>query len=61
MVREKLGTAFKAGSVDQGLGGAEPGSPAAYVAMGHLIFDLVEEFQTAFGPNAEAIMADIPN
>jgi uncharacterized protein (TIGR02118 family) len=47
--------------VEQGLGGAEPGSPATYVAMGHLLFDSVEAFQSAFGPYAEAIMADIPN
>ena len=61
MVREKLGAALKACSVDQGLGGAEPGVPAAYVAMGHLLFNSVEEFQAAFGPNAKAISADIPN
>jgi uncharacterized protein (TIGR02118 family) len=61
MIQEKLGTALKGGTVEQGLGGAEPGSPATYVAMGHLLFDSVEAFQSAFGPYAEAIMADIPN
>jgi uncharacterized protein (TIGR02118 family) len=35
MVQEKLGAALKASSVDQGLSGAGPGSPATYVAMGH--------------------------
>ncbi len=29
--------------------------------MGHLYFDSVEEFQTAFTPHAAEIMADIPN
>jgi len=29
--------------------------------MGHLYFDSVEDFQNSFGPNAEEIMADIPN
>jgi uncharacterized protein (TIGR02118 family) len=29
--------------------------------MGHLLFDSVEAFQAAFGPNAQAISADIPN
>jgi uncharacterized protein (TIGR02118 family) len=48
-------------AVEQGLGGAEPGSPAAYSAMGHLLLDSVEAFQTAFGPHAETIMGDIPN
>ena len=61
MVQEKLGAALKEGAVEQGLSGVEPGSRATYVAMGHLLFDSVEAFQSAFGPHAEAIMADIPN
>jgi len=61
MVQEKLGAACKGVAVEQGLGGAEPGSPATYIAMGHLYFDSVEAFQTAFGPHTEAIMGDIPN
>ncbi len=47
--------------MEQGLGGAEPGSSATYAAMGHLLFDSVEVFQAAFGPHAEAIMGDLPN
>ena len=61
MVQKKLGSALKGGAVEQGLSGAEPGSPATYVAMGHLLFDSVEAFQMAFGPHAETIMADVPN
>ena len=61
MIQEKLGDAIKGGTVDQGLAGGAPGSPATYVAMGHLLFDSVEEFQNAIGPHMEAIMADIPN
>jgi len=61
MIQEKLGAALKGGAVEQGLSGVEPGSPATYVAMGHLLFDSVEVFQSAFGPHSEAIMADIPN
>jgi uncharacterized protein (TIGR02118 family) len=61
MIQEKLGEALKGGAVDQGVGGAEPGSHATYVAMGHLLFDSVEAFQSSFGPHAETIMADIPN
>jgi uncharacterized protein (TIGR02118 family) len=52
MVQEKLGAAVKGGAVEQGLSGVEPGSPSAYVAMGHLLFDSVEAFQSAFGPHA---------
>jgi uncharacterized protein (TIGR02118 family) len=61
MLQEKLGAALKGGAVEQGLSGVEPGSPATYVAMGHLLFDSVEAFQSAFGPHAEAIMGDRPN
>ncbi len=61
MLQEKLGAALKGGAVEQGLSGVEPGSQATYVAMGHLLFDSVEAFQSAFGPHSEAIMGDIPN
>ena len=61
MLQEKLGAALKGGAVEQGLSGVELGSQATYVAMGHLLFDSVEAFQSAFGPHSEAIMGDIPN
>src|SRR2546428_12424918 len=61
MVRAKLGAACKSAAVEQGLGGATPGAPPAFSAMGHLYFDSVEAFQSAFGPHAGAIMDDIPN
>ncbi len=60
-VREKLGAACKGAAVEQGIAGPTPGSRPAFIAMGHLYFDSVEAFQTAFGPHADAIMADIPN
>ena len=61
MVQQKLGGALRGASVEQGLNGMQPGSPPAYLAMGHLLFDSVEAFQQAFGPHAEAIVGDIPN
>ncbi len=61
MVQEKLGAACKSMAVEQGLGGAAPGAPPAYAAMGHLYFDSVGDFQSAFAPHAEKIMADVPN
>ena len=60
-LREKLGAALKGGAVEQGLGGIKPGSRPTYIAMGHLYFDSVEAFQTAFGPHGKSIMGDIPN
>ena len=61
MVRQKLGAACKGAAVEQGIGGATPGSRPGFIAMGHLYFDSMEVFQTTFGLHAEAIMADIPN
>src|SRR5215469_2865563 len=61
MVREKLGATCKGAAVEQGKSGATPASRPAFIAMGHLYFESVETFQTAFGPHAHAIMADIPN
>ncbi|MBX6420688.1 MAG: EthD family reductase [Sinobacteraceae bacterium] len=61
MVKNKCGAACKGIAVEQGLAGGTPGSPPTYVAMGHLLFDSVEAFQTSFGPHAAEIMADIPN
>ena len=61
MVQQKLGTALKGTAVEGGVSGIQPGSPPAFIAMGHLLFDTVESFQQTFGPHAEAIVGDIPN
>ena len=60
MVGRKFGSAVKAVSFDQGIAGGAPGSPAPFVAIAHFTFDSVPAFQTAFGPHAHEIMADIP-
>jgi uncharacterized protein (TIGR02118 family) len=61
LVKRLLGPAVKGMAVDQGIGGFGPGSPAPYVAVGHLLFDSVDAFQAAFEPHAQAIMGDIAN
>lgn len=61
MVTKLLGEALQGATVEKGLGGAVPKSPAPYLAMGNMYFDTIEDFQKAFGPNAEKIMADLPN
>jgi len=61
MVQEKLGAALKGVAVEQGIGGEVPGSRAPYIALGHLLFESVEAFQTSFAPHAQVIMGDIPN
>ena len=61
MVTELLGSALKVGEINVGLAGGEPNSPAPFIAMGHMTFNSVEEFQSSFGPNASKIMGDLPN
>jgi uncharacterized protein (TIGR02118 family) len=61
MVVDLLGDALKSVTVEKGLGGGAPGSPAPYAGMGNMYFDSVEDFGNSFGPNAEKIMGDLPN
>lgn len=61
MVQQLFGSALKAVAVEQGIGGAEPGSPPPFLAVGHLSFESLEAFQTAFAAHAQEILGDIPN
>jgi len=60
MVRRLLGSALKGVSVEHGISGGQPGSPAPYIATGHLLFDSVQLFQASFAPHAQEIREDIP-
>jgi len=59
LIERTLRPALKALSIEQGLAGGPPGSPAPFVAIAHLTFDSVPAFQAAFGPHAQEIMADV--
>jgi uncharacterized protein (TIGR02118 family) len=61
MVKKKMGPVIKGVAVEQGISGGAPGVPMTYVAMGHMLFDSVEAFRTAFTEHAQEIMADVPN
>lgn len=61
LVRDKLGDSCKGTAIESGLAGGAPGEEPTYMAMGHLYFDAVADFQTAFGTHAEKILGDIPN
>ncbi len=61
MAKNLLGEALKELTVDKGIAGGTPNSSAPYLAIGHLYFESVADFQNAFGPQAEKIMADTPN
>lgn len=60
MVQKKV-TTCKSIAAEKGVAGGTPGSQPTYIAIGHLLFDSVEAFQSGFGPHAEEILADIPN
>lgn len=61
LVRKCMGKAVKGIAIDHGLAGETPGSKPSFVAIGHILFESVEELQKAFGLHAETIMADIAN
>jgi uncharacterized protein (TIGR02118 family) len=60
LVQQLVGSALKGFSVDRGLSGEDSGAPAPYIAIGHLLFDSVGDFERSFGPHAPKIMEDIP-
>jgi uncharacterized protein (TIGR02118 family) len=60
MVQRLLGSALKGMLVEQGICGEKPGSPAPYIATGHLLFESLQAYQTSFAPDAKEIIADIP-
>lgn len=61
MVKSRMGASCKYYTVDKGLAGATPGSPATYIGMCHLFCDSVASFEAGFGPHAQEILADIAN
>ena len=61
MVIELLGEALKGASIESGIAGGLPGSPAPFLAIANMYFTSVEEFENSFGPNADKILGDAPN
>ena len=52
---------FSGFSIDQGLGGAMPGDPPPFMAIGYLDFESMEALQQAMGTHAPVLMGDTPN
>tara|TARA_B100000315_G_scaffold245352_1_gene271114 strand:- start:762 stop:1073 length:312 start_codon:yes stop_codon:yes gene_type:complete len=61
LVKDRLGSKLVSSESNKGLGGGIPGSPAPFVAVGHLVFNSMEDFQSAFGQHGQELMGDIPN
>jgi uncharacterized protein (TIGR02118 family) len=59
LVRQLIGAPLKGISVDQGV--VQEGSPAPFLAMGHLLFESAMELQSALETHGPKLMADIPN
>ena len=57
LVLNRLGSAVKGSGVE----GAVAGTSAPYSAIGYLLFESVEAFETSFGRHAEEIKGDIKN
>ena len=47
--------------VDRGVAGSAPGAPAPYIAIGHVYFGSLADFQKASQAHGKELFADIPN
>ena len=61
LLKARMGDACLKYTIDRGLGGGAPGTPATYVAMCHVFCESIDAFQAAFNPHAKEILDDIPN
>ena len=61
LLKERMGEACRSYTIDKGLSGGAPDTPATYVGMCHIFCDSVEAFQKSFGPHAKEILGDIRN
>lgn len=61
LLKARMGDACKHYTIDKGVAGGTPDTPAPYVATCHVFCDSVEAFNAAFGPHAKEILGDIPN
>jgi uncharacterized protein (TIGR02118 family) len=61
LIKSRMGAALKYYTVDKGLTGKAPDTPAAFVGMCHLLCDSVEAYRSSYGPHSEAISRDIRN
>jgi len=50
---------FRAVSVERGVGGAVPGTDAAYIAICEYLFDSAGDFLEAFMPHEQKLQGDI--
>jgi uncharacterized protein (TIGR02118 family) len=62
MVRERWGSmGLVRIEVDKGVAGGKPGAPAQYIAVGHVIFRSLEDYQKAAKAHGKELFDDVPN
>ena len=61
LLKELLGKAIIGATIEKGVGGENPGDGPLFEAMGNLYFESMDSFQNSFAPNAQTIIADVPN
>ncbi|MEO8937443.1 MAG: EthD family reductase [Burkholderiaceae bacterium] len=61
LVKARMGDSCVKYTIDRGLGGGAPDTPATYVGMCHIYSESADAFGAGFGPHAQEIMADIKN
>jgi len=60
LVKKLMGDKCRSYTVDRGIAGGAPGTPAPFVAMCHIFCESVADFESGFGPHLKEIMADVP-
>jgi uncharacterized protein (TIGR02118 family) len=61
MVKAKIGQSCTGFTVESGLAGGAPGSPAPFAVIGSLLIKSLEVFGSVMAQHGAEIMADIPN
>jgi len=62
LVRDRLtGFGLVRTEVDKGMAGGAPGAPAPYVAIGHVYFNTLADFQKGMGQHGKELLGDVPN
>jgi uncharacterized protein (TIGR02118 family) len=61
LLKARMGERCMRYTIDKGLAGRAPGTPATYVAMCHIYCESVESYEAGFGPHAAEIRGDIAN
>jgi uncharacterized protein (TIGR02118 family) len=60
LVRERLGSLCKGGTIDRGLSGGALGTKPTYSVMTHMQFDTMSALRNVMMKHAPELMADIP-